>query len=706
MKMTRQQAEERAVKLKETINELRFRYHVLDDPKVTNEIYDSLTSELRKIEEEYPELTTSDSPTQRVGGRPLEKFQKVTHSQPMLSLTDAFNFEELEEWQKRNQKIINTEFTYFCELKLDGLAASLIYENGIFVRGATRGDGKIGEDVTQNLRTIPAIPLKIKSAKKMLSRENRTKTIEVRGEVFMPIKTFEELNKKYKKEGKPLLANPRNAAAGSIRQLDPKISAERKLDFIAWDLLPRSWSGVEMVRTHEEAHEILKELGFKTLKENRFCENMAEVEKFTKDIEEKREKLSFQIDGVVVIVNDNKTREKLGVVGKAPRGMVAFKFAPEEATTVVEQIRVQVGRTGVLTPVAVLKPVLVAGSTVSRATLHNEDELRKKDVRIGDTVVVHKAGDVIPEIEKVLTELRTGKEREFHFPKKCPQCGGEVIREPGKAAYRCTNKKCYTIRLRQIGHFVSKPAFDMAGLGPRILAHFFDQGLLKDAADLFELEEGDIKPLERFAEKSAQNIVESIQNHKKVELPRFIYALGIANVGEETAYDMADAISSKLPPTPRLRRAGKAQSSNELVKVFKNQKLEDWQKIPDIGPVVAKSIYDYFKMRQNQEFIKRLFGADVEIISSKRSAISQKLAGKTFVFTGTMATITRDEAKEKVRALGGEVSESVSKETDFVVLGSEPGEKYDRARELGTKILSEKEFLELIKLKTPLQGRG
>jgi len=574
---------------------------------------------------------------------------------------------------------------YFAELKMDGLAVSLIYENGVLARGATRGDGKIGEDVTGNLKTIEAIPLKISSKSKIQNpnqaQSSNFKNIEVRGEVFMPIKVFEDLNKKYQKEGKALLANPRNAAAGSIRQLDPKISAARKLDFIAWELL-----GAE-VETHQKSHEILKELGFKIIGENQYCQNLDEVEAFKEKIEKIREKLPYQIDGIVVVINNNQIREKLGVVGKAPRGMIAYKFTPEEATTTVEDIRVQVGRTGTLTPVAVLKPVLVAGSTVSRATLHNEDEIRKKDIRIGDTVVIHKAGDVIPEVEKVIYELRPEKAKEFHFPKTCPQCGGRVVREEGKAAYRCLNKKCFVILRRALEHFVSRPAFEIMGLGPKILNKFIDEGLVKDAADLFELKAGDIEPLERFAEKSAQNIISSIGLHKKIELARFIYALGIPNVGEETAYDMADAINFKF------------QISNfkSILNALRNQTLEDWQEIPDIGPIVAESIFNYFQDRDNIRFMEKLFKSGVEIHFGQRLTVNGKLRDQTFVFTGGLETLSRDEAKEKVRNLGGEVSESVSRETSYVVAGSEPGEKYEKAKKFEVKILSEQEFLKMLK---------
>ncbi|MCL5407503.1 MAG: NAD-dependent DNA ligase LigA [Patescibacteria group bacterium] len=682
--MTKVEAKNRIEKLKELIEKYRYAYHVLDKSLVSDAVNDSLKHELQDLENKFPEFLTLDSPTQRVGGEPLKKFQRVTHSQPMLSLTDAFSFEELEDWETRNKKILDEKFDYFAELKMDGLAVSLIYENGVLVRGATRGDGKIGEEVTQNLKTIEAIPLRLPVAN-LKSQISNLKIIEIRGEVYMPIKVFESLNAQYRKQNLPLLANPRNAAAGSIRQLNPKISASRKLDFIAWDLLPHFVNGVEMVKTHQESHETLKDLGFKTLPQNRYCKNLNEVEKVKIEVEKSREKLPYQIDGIVAVINDNLTREKLGVVGKAPRGMIAYKFAPEEATTTVQDIIVQVGRTGTLTPVAILKPVIVAGSTVSRATLHNEDEIRKKDIRIGDTIVVHKAGDVIPEVAKVIKELRTGKEKEFKFPKKCPQCGGKVVREKGKAAYRCLNKNCFTVKLRALRHFVSRGAFDITGLGPKILNKFMEIGLVKDAADLFELKKGDIEPLERFAEKSAQNIIDSIQAHKEIELPRFIYALGIPNVGEETAYDMADAMNFKF------------QISNfkSISNALKNKKPEDWQEIQDIGPIVAKSIFDYFQDKHNLDFINRLlnFGVKIKFVHIR----DKKFVGLTFVFTGGLKTLSRDEAKKIVRDLGGEISESVSDQTSYVVSGNEPGEKYEKAQKLGVKIISEEEFLKIRK---------
>jgi DNA ligase (NAD+) len=671
--MTKSQAKQRIEKLKELIEKYRYSYHVLDKSLVSDEVNDSLKHELQELENQYPEFVTPDSPTQRIGGKPLDKFQKVTHNFPMLSLTDAFSADEMKSWETRNKKVIASDYQYFGELKIDGLAVSLIYEKGVFIRGATRGDGKVGEDVTQNLKTVEAIPLKL----------SRPVNIEVRGEAYMPIKIFEKLNKKYKKEDKALLANPRNGAAGSIRQLNPEITAERKLSFIAWDLI-----GVD-VETHQRAHEILSGFGFKTIKENRLCKNLDEVEKFKNDTEKLRDKLPYQIDGIVVQINNNQLKEKLGVVGKAPRAMVAYKFSPEEVTTQVLDIQVNVGRTGVLTPVAVLKPVLVAGSTVSRATLHNEDEIKRKDLKISDTVVIHKAGDVIPEVKKVIQELRSGKEKEFHFPKKCPQCKGKVIREEGKVAWKCINKKCFTIQRRALEHFVSRAAFDMAGLGPKIINKFLEEGLIKNAADLFELKVGDIEPLERFAEKSAKNIVDSIQSHKKITLARFIYALGIPNVGEETAIDLAEKFSAKGGPA----------SGWKNIEKIKKAGLEEIDSIADIGDVVAKSIYDWFRESDNIKFIDRLLKVGIKIEGS--GVVSNgKLGNKSFVITGTLDSISRDKAKEKIRNLGGEFMTAVSSQTSYLVIGADPGgNKIKDAQKYQTKRLTEKEFLGMIKSK-------
>lgn len=673
--LTKEEAKQRIEQLKKEIDKIRYAYHVLDKQIVSDAVKDSLQHELQELEEKFPDLITPDSPTQRVGGKPLEKFEKVRHKTPMLSLTDAFSPKEMEAWEERIGKLVPEwqEKDYYAELKMDGLAVSLVYENGIFKYGATRGDGLIGEDVTQNLKTIEAIPLRIEIDKlppKM--REIAKKRLEVRGEAFMKTTTFNELNKEQEKKGLPRFANPRNAAAGSIRQLDPKITASRKLDCYIYDLVTDLGQ-----KTHQEGHEIAKILGFKTNPNNQYCKNLKEVIEYQKRWQKEREKLPYWTDGIVVVVNNLEILKKMGVVGKAPRGMIAFKFPPEESTTVVEDITVQVGRTGALTPVAVLRPVLVAGSTISRATLHNEDEIRRKDVRIGDTVVVHKAGDVIPEVAQVIKDMRTGREKVFKMPKKCPVCGGPVVRPAGEAVTRCINKKCFAQNFRRYQHFVSKAAFDIAGLGPKILAKFIDEGLIKDPADLFELKEGDISPLERFAEKSASNIIQSIQSRKKISLGRFLYALGIRNVGEETALDLAEHFGS--------------------LEKIKKASLEEIQSVYDIGPVVAHSIYEFFQDKDNLAFIDKLLKVGIKIEELKKIPTKKAiLKGLSFVFTGGLESMTRDEAKNKVRELGGEISESVSKKTSFVVAGSEPGSKYDKAKELGVKILSEREFLKML----------
>jgi len=495
-------------------------------------------------------------------------------------------------------------------------------------------------------------------------RKNVKKPVVVRGEVFIPKKEFEKF--------KTVYANPRNLAAGSVRQLNPKITASRHLDSFAYDLITNFGE-----TTHQEKHKILKTLGFKTNPYNKYCRNLKEGFKFHKDIQKIREKIPYEIDGIVVIVNSNKIFEKLGVVGKAPRGAIAFKFPGRQATTIVEDIKVQVGRTGALTPVAYLKPVQVGGVTISRATLHNEDEIKKLGVKIRDTVIVERAGDVIPDIIKVLLELRTGKEKEFKMPKRCPVCGSKVVKPEGEVVSRCLNPNCFAQKREYFCHFISKGAFDVEGLGSKIINQLMEEGLVSDPADLFELKEGDLSPLERFAEKSAENLIKVIQSKKEITLPRFIYALGIRNVGEETALDLAEHFEG-------LEKLQKANS-------------EELENIKDIGPVVAKSIYGWFRQKKNIEFLRKLEKLGIHIIYYKLPTTNYKLKNKTFVLTGALESMTRDEAKEKIRDLGGEISESVSKETDYVIVGSEPGSKYDKAKKLGIKTINEKEFLKIIK---------
>ena len=681
--MNKKQVRERILKLRKLIEKYRYAYHVLDKPLVSDAVNDSLKHELQALEEKYPEFITPDSPTQRVGGKPLDKFKKVRHSVPMLSLTDAFSFEELKNWETRNQKLLpQASFDFFAELKMDGLAVTLIYENGLLKTGATRGDGKTGEDVTQNLKTIEAIPLKLNS-KFQISNSKQIpnskfqipnskfqipKTIEVRGEAYMDTKVFEDLNKEQEKKGLPKFANPRNAAAGSIRQLDPKITASRQLRFYAYDLITDLGQ-----KTHEEAHQILKELGFPINLYSRHCKNLSEVEEFYQEWTKKRKKLPYWIDGIVVTINNLEYLRKLGVIGKAPRGVIAYKFPAEQATTLLKEIIFQVGRTGNVTPIAILEPVQVAGSTISRATLHNESEVKKKDIRIGDTVIIQKAGDVIPEVVGPIKNLRTGREKLFKMPTKCPVSNDKLVKVG--AFWKCPNPKCPAKNFRQYTHFISKAAFDIAGLGPKILKKFLDEGLIADPADLFVLKVGDIEPLERFAEKSAQNIVESITAHKKIPFSRFIYALGINNVGEQTAIELA----RKFKNLENLKKAS----------------LEELSQIQDIGPIVARSIYEYFRSEYNLKFINKLLKNGVEIIPEKEN--KGPLQGEVFVFTGSLDSITREEAHEKVRALGGEAVDSVTKEVTMVVVGHKPGSKYNQAKRLRKKIINEKEFLKMIK---------
>ncbi len=597
----------------------------------------------------------------------------------MLSLEDVFEQEEFEAWQERIQKLVPLQkLDYFAELKIDGFAITLIYKNGVFVQGATRGNSKIGEDVTQNLKTIESIPLKLEVRQKFSnsSIEKKVKQlvekgeIEIRGEVYMTKTAFERVNKEREKQKLTPYANPRNTAAGSIRQLDPKVAASRQLEFLGYDIVTNFGQ-----TTHQEEHQILRSLGFKTSQEAH-CFNLKEIVKFWEKIKRIRNKLAYQIDGLVVKVNNNRVFNKLGVVGKAPRGAIAYKFPAKETTSLIKDIVVQIGRTGALTPVAILKPVRLGGTLVTRATLHNQDEIERLDVRIGDTVIVQRAGDVIPDIVKVIKKLRTGKEKKFKMPQQCPACAGKVIRPKGEVVYRCANDKCGLIQKRKLTHFVSKKGFDIEGLGPQIVEQLMDEGLVSGPADLFSLSQGDLIPLERFAEKSAANLVEAIDKSKKIALDRFIYALGIRHVGEETAIALSQYFGSLKKIT---------QSNQERL-----------SRIEDIGQIVAQSIFKWFNSKRNKELINDLIKYGVEIAEVK--SFEKKLVGLTFVLTGELDKYTREEAKTKIRQLGGDVSGSVSQQTDFVVVGKNPGSKYDRARKLGVKIIGEEEFLKMVKV--------
>lgn len=664
--MDKKQAKERIEKLKKEIRHHSYLYHVLDKSDISDSAFDTLKNELEELEYKFPDLITPDSPTQRVSGKPLDKFEKFHHSAAMLSFNDAFSKQEMEDWITRDEKIVRdfAKHGFYCELKIDGLAIELIYENGILKTGATRGDGNIGENVTQNLKTVVSIPLRLfgKFPKKLV----------VRGEVYLKKKEFERINKELREKKEKIYANPRNLAAGSVRQLDPKITADRHLDSFAYALI--SDLGQEK---HEEEHKILKAFGFKTNLHNQFCKNLEEVEEFRNHWEKTREKLEYEIDGIVVIVNENAVFKKLGVIGKAPRGAIAYKFSPREATTIVEDVIWQVGRTGVLTPVAVLRPIEIGGTTVSRATLHNFDEIKRLGVKTGDTVIVGRAGDVIPDIREVLKKMRTDKEREIRVPLKCPICESKIIKIGDEVAYRCSDKNCGAILRERIYHFVSKKAFDIVGVGPEIINRFLDEGLIRDATDLFSLKEEDIQHLERFAEKSASNIINSIQSRKNVKLERFLFGLGIPQVGEETAFDLAKYLGS--------------------LEKIKSVPIEELEKIRDVGPKVSESIYKWFREKRNLEFLQKLKKAGIKIIKEKERKTNPEIKDKNFVFTGTLEKLSREEAEELVRELGGDASSAVSKETDFVVAGSEPGSKYDKAQKLGVKIIDEKEFLKMIK---------
>lgn len=685
--MTKEEAGKRIEKLKKEINYHRYLYHVLDRPEISDAASDSLKHELVQLEEQYPDFLTPDSPSQRVGGMALKEFKKVRHLTPMLSLQDVFSWEELTAWERRIKKLLPPESSeslgYYAEMKLDGLAVCLVYQDGILVEGSTRGDGVIGEDVTQNLKTIEAIPLRLREPLKeeisAIALENnyekivkqiRGGRIEVRGEVIFAKKVFEELNKSLEKKGLPLFANPRNAAAGSIRQLNPKITVSRRLDFYAWSLVTPLGQN-----THMAEHQLTQLLGFKIIQRNAYCRNLEEVNKFYQHWTAKRETLPFEIDGTVVVVNNLAAYSQLGVAGKAPRYMIAFKFPGKEATTVIEDIIVQVGRSGALTPVAVLRPVKVGGVTIGRATLHNEDEIERLNIRIGDTVIVRRAGDVIPNIVRVLTNLRTGREKKFNMPKHCPVCSSVIEKAAGAVIVRCSNKNCFAQNKRRLGHFVSRSAMDIDGLGPKIIEQLIQGGLVRSAADFYQLTEGDLLPIERFAAKSASNLIQAIQKSREVALSRLIYALGIPHVGEETALDLAQNFGS----LEKLRKA----------------EIDDFLRLKEIGPVMARDIYKWFGDKHNLKLIDELRRVGVKI-KKEPAAAGGKLTGRIFVLTGELKTMAREEAKQKIRNLGGDVSESVSRRVDYVVAGQNPGSKYEKAKKTGASILKESEFLEMI----------
>jgi len=661
-------------KLREQIDDLRYRYHVLNDPQVTDKMYEGLMDELRKLEEQHPELVTSDSPTQRVAGQPAEKFNKIKHTVPQWSFNDAFTESDLEDWQERLMKILEKELgqrpqdlDYVCELKIDGLHMVLNYQKGVLQVAATRGDGKVGEDVTQNIKTINSVPINLRRPVSMVAE----------GEVWLSSKVLEKINQERQKNSEPEFANPRNAAAGTIRQLDAKIVAQRKLELTAYDI-----SAGAIPASQAEELEKLKELGLKTDKHWKVCKNLKEIFKFYQHWQEKKDSQEFWIDGVVIKVNQKKYQDALGFTGKAPRWAIAYKFPAEQATTRIKEVYVQVGRTGALTPVALMEPVKLAGTTVTHATLHNFAEIKRLGVKVGDMVVVEKAGDIIPKVVRVLEKMRNGSEKGIRELQKCPICHSSVERreildkKQGKsAALFCSNPKCYAQELEKIIHFVSRKAFDIDGMGDKIVGQLLDEGLIKNPADLFILTQGDLEPLERFAEKSAENLIKAIRAAKQVTLPRFIFALGIRHVGEETAVRLTEEFGS-------------------LAKL-KAASLEKLEAIADVGPRVAESIYNYLQDKDSLQFLTDLQdnGVRVSKVENKKAG---KFVGKTFVLTGSLQTMSRDEAKDKIRVLSGSVSSSVSKNIDYVVVGEDPGSKYDKAKQLGVRIVTEREFVKMI----------
>ena len=657
---------ERYKKLRKTVEKHRYNYHVLNKQDISDQALDSLKRELVELEFKYPELITPDSPTQRVAGAPLKGFKKVKHKVPQWSFNDAFSEEDIKNFDTRVRKMLKDHYkrdvepTYTCELKIDGLKVVLEYENGSLMTAATRGDGEVGEDVTANVRTIESIPLSVEEKDSLI----------VEGEVWLSKTNFEKLNKE---EG-DRYANPRNVAAGTIRQLDPRIVAKRKLDVFIYDIAKVS----NVPETQFDELKKLQNLGFKVNSNFIKTTSVSEILNFWYKWQKKKDKEDYWIDGVVVKVNEKEYQDVLGYTGKAPRYAIALKFPAEQVTTVVEDIVLQVGRTGVITPVAHLKPVLVAGSTVSRATLHNEDEIARLDVRIGDTVILQKAGDIIPDVVKVLTEMRTGKEKRYIFPKKVLECGGDgsIERVPGQAAWRCVNKNSFSQQKRKFYHFVSKKSFDIDGLGPKVIDVLLEEGLISSYDDIFTLKKGDLLALPRFAEKSVDNLLLAIENARKVTLPRLIIGLSIPQVGEETAYDLEEYFGT--------------------LKNLQNASKEELESIDGVGEVVAESIYKWFREKENSDLLKKLL-KHLEVSSEKQvQSTDNNLSGKTFVLTGTLAGLTRDEAKKEIRMRGGEVSSSVSNKTNYVVAGENPGSKFDDARNLGVSVISEEEFLKLI----------
>jgi DNA ligase (NAD+) len=665
-KINRAQAEKEIRKLREDIRDHNYRYYILDAPVVSDREWDGLLRRLEDLEAMYPDLVTPDSPTQKVGAPPLEEFGTVEHAVPMLSLQNAFDAEEVAEFDKRVKKLLQIESVgYVAEPKIDGLAVQLVYSGGVFMRGATRGDGRTGEDVSVNLKTIKPLPLKL--------RGRPPAELVVSGEVYMSGKDFAALNERREEEGEALFANPRNAAAGSLRQLDSHITRARNLKIFLYSI--GRAEGVEFA-SQGEALEALKAWGLPVNKEIEVFDGVDKALEFHNRLEAGRKKLDYEIDGVVLKVNSLAEQEKLGNISRSPRWAVAYKFEPEQATTVVKDIIVQVGRTGALTPVAIMEPVKVGGVTVERATLHNQDEIDSKDVRIGDTVTVRRAGDVIPQVVGPVKEKRTGKEEKFRIPSACPVCGTPVYRGPEEAATRCTNMSCPAMIKQTVKHFAGKGAMDIDGLGSKIVDQLVDKDVVRTVADLYGLTMEGVVNLERLAEKSSQNLIDAIDASKRTTLARFIYALGIRHVGEH----VARVLAARFPTIGNLEKAS----------------VEDLMDVDEVGPRVAESIKNFFGQPRNKEVVDNLLAAGVRYEKVAGSAEPGPLAGKVFVFTGSLQTMKRAEAKNLVEERGATAATAISKKVDYVVAGAEAGSKLDKARDLGLEVISEEEFKKMV----------
>jgi DNA ligase (NAD+) len=659
--------------LREKIRHHEYLYYVLDQPEISDAEFDKLMQQLKDLEAEHPELIAPDSPTQRVGGKPREGFVKVNHSSPMLSLDNTYNEEELRAWERRVHELTGrSDVDYVCELKLDGMSLALIYEDGKLARGITRGDGSIGEDVTLNVRTVRSVPLSI--PKEKLKKAGIPADFEVRGELLMPTAAFKKLNEERERSGLATFANPRNFTAGTVRQLDANITAQRRLDYFSYILLQ---NGRTYFQRHSETLEALDAAGFKVNQNRKLVHSMNEVWTFIQQWEGKRESLPYEIDGIVVKVDRTALQAELGFTGKAPRWAIAYKYAARAGITKLEDIRVQVGRTGKLTPVAMLTPVLIGGTTVRNATLHNMDEIERLGVKIGDWVQVERGGDVIPKVSKVIEDKDHSRGHGvFVMPEKCPECGMKVIRTEGEVDYRCVNANCPAKLRETILHFASRGVMNIDGMGESLVNQLTERGLVKNVADIYQLTKKDLLSLERFAEKSAQNIIDEIENSKKLPLERVIYGLGIRFVGERTAQFLAEHFGS--------------------MEALEKASVEELQDVNEVGPRIAESIAEFFSIAANRRLVERLRDAGLTLTGEKKQR-GTKLAGKTFVLTGTLAHFTRDEAKKMIEDAGGKVTGSVSKKTDYVVAGADAGSKLDKAKELGVAVIDEKRMQELMK---------